>query len=518
MVYWVYMDKNSIPPFVSHVTKTLQDEGFECYLVGGCVRDMLMGKIPKDWDLTTNAHPEQIQGAFADLKTVYENTYGTVTLLNMSPSETEEVGVSSAHHESTGPAGGRETPDADNTVQVTTYRSEGGYADNRHPEHVSYETNIEKDLERRDFTINAIAWDPIKDIYIDPYKGQNDIKDKIVRCVLYPEVRFREDALRIMRAIRFSTVLNFAIENETLTELTAQAESIKNISIERVRDEFLKIIASDQPALGISLLQRTGLLKQIIPELEDGIGCEQKGAHIYDVFNHLLHALQHSADKGFSLEIRLSALFHDIGKPATRRYDAKKDKYTFFGHEVVGARMTKKILERLRVPRETADLVVSMVRNHMFFSDTEQITLSAVRRVIAKVKPEHIWELMEVRESDRVGMKKVEAPYRLRKYHAMIEEALRDPISVSQLAIDGSYLMETLHMKPGPRMGWILHTLLEEVLEDPKLNTVELLTERVKDLDELEDKDLRILGEKGKDKKEEANEGEVKQLHQKHRV
>jgi hypothetical protein len=159
-----------------------------------------------------------------------------------------------------------------------------------------------------------------------------------------------------------------------------------------------------------------------------------------------------------------------------------------------------------------------MVRNHMFFSDTEQITLSAVRRVIQKVQPEHIWELMQVREADRVGMKKAEAPYRLRKYHAMIEEALRDPISVSQLAIDGTYLMEQLHMKPGPRMGWILHALLEEVLEDPTLNTVETLTERVKDLDELEDKDLKILGEKGKREKELADEEEVKKLRSKHNV
>ncbi len=499
-----FMDKSRIPQFVSRVTQTLQEKGFEAYLVGGCVRDLLMGKEPKDWDLATNARPEQIQKAFDTFKTVYENTYGTVTVLNMSPVSQETVS--------------RETPDQDNLVQVTTYRSEGGYADNRHPEHVSYETNIEKDLERRDFTMNAIAWDPIKDTFIDPYGGIKDIKDKLVRCVLYPEKRFSEDALRIMRAIRFSTVLGFAIESDTLTALIEKAPSITAISMERIRDEFLKIIASKNPATGIALLQKTGLLKYIVPELEEGIGCEQKGAHIYDVFEHLLHALQHAADKDFPLEIRLSALFHDIGKPATRRYDAKKDKYTFFGHEVVGARMTKKILERLRVSRETTDLVVSLVRNHMFFSDTEQITLSAVRRVIQKVKPEHIWELMQVRESDRVGMKKVEAPYRLRKYHAMIEEALRDPISVSQLAIDGTYLMEELHMKPGPRMGWILHALLEEVLEDPKLNTVELLVERVKDLDELEDKDLKTLGEKGKEKKEEANEGEVKQLHAKHNV
>lgn len=512
------MDKSKVPQFVSHVTLTLQKEGFEAYLVGGCVRDILMDNPPaggpKDWDLATNATPTQVQSVFVDLKTVYENTYGTVTVVNMAKNELDRV----VTRPPATPAVAWRAGETIEEVQVTTYRSEGGYGDNRHPEHVSYETNIEKDLERRDFTMNAIAWDPIKDIFIDPYKGQKDIKDKIIRCVLEPNKRFDEDALRIMRAVRFSTSLGFAIESQTLSALIEKASSIKNISTERVRDEFLKIIASNNPAFGISLLERTGLLIHIIPELRDGIGCEQKGAHIYDVFDHLLHALQHSADKGFSLEIRLASLFHDIGKPATRRYDAKKDKYTFFGHEVVGARMTKKILERLRVSRETTDLVVSMVRNHMFFSDTEQITLSAVRRVISKVKPEHIWELMQVRESDRVGMKKVEAPYRLRKYHAMIEEALRDPISVGQLAIDGNYLMNEMKINPGPRMGWILHALLEEVLEDPKLNTVESLTKKVEVLDTLEDKDLKKLGEKGKQTKEELDETEVRKLRTKHNV
>lgn len=493
----------TIPPFVSHVTKTLQDAGYEAYLVGGCVRDMLMGKMPKDWDITTNAHPDQIQGAFEGLKTVYENTYGTVTIVNMPANETDRDVSHVTRPEE---------------AQVTTYRSEGNYTNNRHPDSVTYETRLEKDLERRDFTINAIAYNPSNGQIIDIYKGQSDIKDKTIRSVLDPAIRFDEDALRMMRAIRFSTTLNFAIASETLAGLTAKAALLQQVSGERIRDELIKIVLSDNPAAGIDMLQKTGLLHFIAPEFEEGIGCEQKGAHIYDVYNHLLHALQHAADKHFSLEIRLTALFHDIGKPATRRYDSKKDKYTFFGHEVVGARMTKKILERLRFSRETIDLVVSLVRNHMFFSDTEQITLSAVRRIIQKVKPEHIWELMQVRECDRVGMKKAEAPYRLRKYHAMIEEALRDPISVSQLAIDGKYLMETLHMKPGPRMGWILHALLEEVLDDPTLNTVEQLTERVLSLDKLTDKDLKALGEKGKEKKEDANDSEVGELRKKHKV
>lgn len=503
------MDKTKVPPFVTRVTTRLQEAGFEAYLVGGCVRDLLMDKTPKDWDLTTNARPEQVIAAFPDWKTVNENAFGTVTVLNLPANEADRE----VSHET--------RPEE---VQITTYRSEGDYGDNRHPDTVSYETDIRRDLERRDFTMNAVAWNPIKDSVIDVFGGIKDIKDKSIRCVLYPEVRFKEDALRMLRAIRFSTTLSFTVSHETVSAIVANAGLLKHVSGERIRDELVKIIDSDAPAAGIDLLHKTGLLQYIIPELEEGIGCDQKGAHIYDVYQHLLHALQHAADKKLSTIVRLTALFHDIGKPRTRRLapsvrgrPATKT-YTFYGHEVVGARMTQKILDRLRFSRETVTRVTSLVRNHMFFSDTEQITLSAVRRIIAKVGPEHIWELMEVRECDRVGMKKAEAPYRLRKYHAMIEEALRDPISVGQLAIDGKYLMEVLHMKPGPRMGWILHALLEEVLEDPSLNTVEKLSERVKDLDELEDKDLKVLGEKGREKKEELNDKEVGRLHVKHGV
>jgi tRNA nucleotidyltransferase (CCA-adding enzyme) len=500
----VNINKSSIPSFVTHVTERLQKAGFEAWLVGGCVRDLLTERTPKDWDIATNAHPEQIQNVFKDLKTVYENSFGTVTVLNMSPEEQE--GVS------------RVTPDTNNQVQVTTYRSEGKYTDFRRPDTVTYETYIDRDLERRDFTINAIAYDPIKDIIKDIFQGQKDISDKTITCVLNPKDRFSEDALRMLRAVRFSTQLGFAIESNTLNAIVLNAHLLQEISAERIRDEFLKIIDSPNPGVGIGLLQKTGLLQYILPELLEGVGCDQKGAHIYDVFEHLIHALQHAADKGYSTQVRLAALFHDIGKPGTRRYDRTRDKYTFFGHEVVGAKMTKKILERLRFSHETVFLVTTLVRNHMFFSDTEKITLSAVRRIIKNVGPEHIWELMEVRECDRVGMKKKEAPYRLRKYHAMIEEVLRDPISVSQLAIDGNYLMNELHMKPGPRMGWILHALLEEVLENPEINTVEQLSERVKDLEEQDDETLRKLGEKGKEKKEEAEEEEVKKLRGKHGV
>ena len=503
------INKKAIPSYVTHVTTELEKAGFEAYIVGGSVRDLLLGRTPKDWDVTTNATPEQIIPLFT--KTVYENKFGTVAVV------LEDWPRDEVTHEMIAIVS-RETF----IVEVTPYRTETTYSDFRHPDQVSFSSKLEDDLMRRDFTINAMAYSFSKDILIDLYKGQEDLKDKSLKTVGEASLRFKEDALRMLRAVRFAVELGFSISHETMVAVLNQSELIQKISTERIRDEFEKIILSPEPAVGIGMLQKFRLLKYFIPELEEGIGCEQKGEHIYDVYEHLLHALQHAADKDWSLEIRLAALFHDIGKPRTRRWDSTKaggkGKYTFYGHEVVGARMTQKIMERMKFPKKSTDLVVSLVRQHMFFSDTETISLSAVRRVVAKVGKENIWILMNIRECDRVGMKKKEAPYRLRKYHAMIEEVLRDPISVGQLAIDGKILMEELHMKPGPRMGWTLHALLEEVLDEPKKNTREYLDVRVGELEKLTDTELKALGEKAKEAKEQLEEEEVAKLHMKHGI
>ena len=494
---------DKIPREVSHVTDKLEEAGFEAYLVGGCVRDLLMGRIPKDWDVTTNAKPEQIIALFE--KTVYENTFGTVGVC--VPRETKGNSVS------------QETVEYE-IVEVTPYRIETQYTDFRHPDEVKWSDKLDDDLSRRDFTINALAYR--KGQITDIYGGIKDIERKTIRTVGEADARFNEDALRMLRAVRFAVQLNFSISLETTESILKNSELLKKISAERIRDEFVKIIMSENSASGVAMLQKFNLLKNIIPELEEGIGCEQLGEHIYDVWEHLLHALQHSADKNWPLEIRLAALMHDIGKPRTRRFDGTKaggkGKYTFYGHEVIGARMAKKIMERLKFPNKEIDLVEKLIRNHMFFSDTELITLSAVRRIIAKVGEENIWLLMNIRESDRVGMKKKEAPYRLRKYFAMIEEALRDPISVGALKIDGEFMIKELGIKPGPRMGWILHALLEEVLDAPDKNTVENLSELVKSLNLLGDGELRALGERGKDKKEELEEKEIEKLNIKHGI
>ncbi|MBI5139001.1 HD domain-containing protein [Candidatus Nomurabacteria bacterium] len=495
---------SKIPKEVSHVTNALEKAGFTAYLVGGCVRDLLMDRRPKDWDITTNAKPEQIIGLFD--KTVYENTFGTVGVClpveTDVPYETTEISVT------------HETPKYF-IVEVTPYRLEGKYTDFRHPDEVKFSETLEEDLKRRDFTINALAMDS-KGHVVDLFNGLKDIKDKTIRAVGNPDDRFLEDALRILRAVRFSCQLDFSVSYEVTESILKNSELIKKISAERIRDEFVKIIMSENGSAGIAMLQKFGLLKNIIPELEEGINCVQGGEHIYDVWEHLLHALGHAINKNWPLEIRLSALMHDIGKPRSKREG--KTKPTFYGHEVIGARMAKKIMERLKFSKNEIELVEKLVRNHMFFSDTELITLSAVRRIIQKVGKENIWALMNVRECDRVGMKKKEAPYRLRKYFAMIEEALRDPISVSQLKINGEFMIKDMGLKPGPRMGWILHTLLEEVLDDPTKNTREHLVELVKSLNALPDGALRALGERGKEKKEELEEEEVEKLHVKHGV
>ncbi|MFZ2150001.1 MAG: HD domain-containing protein [Minisyncoccia bacterium] len=503
-----------IPKQVSHVTTTLEKAGFEAFLVGGCVRDLIMDREPKDWDITTNAKPEQIMALFE--KTVYENTFGTVGVC--VPRETEK----SVSHVTRKEEVTHETFEYD-IIEVTPYRIETKYSDFRHPDEVRFSDKLEDDLKRRDFTVNALALrisDNSKGHVVDLFGGIKDIKDKTLKAVGEADDRFSEDALRMLRAVRFACQLDFSVSYEVTQSIVKNSELIKKISAERIRDELVKIIMSKNSASGITMLSKFGLLKNIIPELEEGIGCDQSGEHIYDVWTHLLMAMQHAGDKNWPLEIRLSALFHDIGKPRTRRLaeDKTKKMYTFYGHEVVGARMTKKIMERLKFPKKEIDFVEKMVRSHMFFSDTELITLSAVRRIIAKVGKENIWLLMNVRECDRVGMKKKEAPYRLRKYFAMIEEALRDPISVNQLKVDGEFMIKELEIKPGPRMGWILHALLEEVLDAPEKNTVEHLSDLVKSLNMLGDAELKALGERGKEKKEELEEKEVEKLHSKHGV
>lgn len=483
-----------IPSEVSRISTALKQGGFSAYLVGGCVRSLLLGQTPKDWDLATSATPGQITTLFP--KTFYENRFGTVTIVNeAASSETLK------------------------NVEITPFRLEGGYSDRRHPDTVKFGGNIENDLARRDFTINAMALESDKGQIIDPYDGQKDIKDRIVRAVGQADDRLSEDPLRILRGIRLATQLGFSIASETAESMVKNSTLIKEISIERVRDEFCKIIMSDNPMIGLILAQKLSVLKYILPELEEGIHVKQNKDHMYDVWEHTLRVLQHSADKKYSLEVRLAAMFHDIGKPRTRQFSQEKQDYTFYGHEVMGAKIAKNILNRLKFSRETEKMVVTLVRNHMFFSDTEKIGLSAVRRVITRVGRENISFLLQVRKCDRIGMgRPKEKPYRLRKYEAMIDEALRQPTSVAMLKIGGDDVIRETGLMPGPKIGFILHALLEEVLENPSLNDKEFLVKRTKELGEMKDSELKKLGEKSKGKLAGLEEQAIKEIRDKHWV
>lgn len=487
-----------IPPPALDIVKTLKNKGFSAYLVGGCVRDSLMNRPPKDWDITTNAKPEDIVAIFP--KTVYENKFGTVTIVNEDLNEEESQTLKN--------------------IEVTPYRQEATYSDQRHPDEVRFCDRLEDDLSRRDFTINALAYDPEQAILVDLYGGIKDIKDKIIRTVGPPDERFQEDALRLLRAVRFAAELGFTLNSETQKSLFANAELIKKTSAERIRDEFVKIIMSPRPMEGIGLMKTGGLLKYIIPELERGIAMEQGGEHIYDVWTHTLLSVQHAADKNWPLHVRLAALFHDIGKAKTRRPDKKgKKTWTFYGHEVLSEQLTKEIMGRLKFPVKLTETTLKLVRNHMFFADPDKITLSAVRRVVAKVGPDLIWDLMNLRVCDRIGMgRPKEEPYRLRKYQSMIEEALRAPTSVGMLKIDGNRLMEITGEGPGPKIGMILNGLMEEVLEKPELNTENYLEEKALELAKLPKKNLKELAERGKEKKEELEVQALKKIRGKYKV
>ena len=488
-----------IPSEISRVTKALETAGFEAYLVGGCVRDLIRGENPKDWDITTNATPEEIIALFS--KTFYENDYGTVGVVNedISENDTERASL--------------------RIVEVTPYRKETTYSNFRHPDEVVFSGNLHDDLLRRDFTMNAIAYQVTKNELVDLYDGQADIKRNLIRTVGKPQDRFHEDALRILRAVRFGAELGFTIEKDTMDAIVLFAERLAHVSEERIRDEFTKIILSARAMDGIVLAHHVGILKYIIPELEEGIGCTQNGDHIYEVWEHNLRALQHAADRNWPLHVRMAALLHDIAKPATRKWSDEKGDWTFYGHDVVGGRMTKKILERLRFPKQFTADVALLVRYHLFFSDIEKITLSAVRRIVANVGPDLVWELMHVRSCDRIGMgRPKETPYRLRKYHSMIEEAMRAPVSVGMLKVNGLKIIEITGEKPSPRIGWMLHALFEEVLENPEVNTEVYLTERTRTLSSMQDVELQTLGEKGKELKEKEEAAEIAGIRKKYGV
>lgn len=473
-----------IPKEVKSVIAKLKKAGHEAYVVGGCVRDFLRGVEPEDWDVTTSARPEEIQKVFA--KNFYENKFLTVTaqIKTKNPKLKE--------------------------IEITTFRSEAKYSDKRHPDLVHFAKTLEEDLARRDFTVNAIAlgWLTLgvnrkTPSVIDSFGGQEDLKNKVIRAVGEPEERFAEDALRMMRAVRFSITLGegWQIEEKTSQAIQKNASSLKVISQERVRDELLKIINSERAGKGIELLRELGLLKHIIPELQENYGVGQNKHHIYDCYEHALRALNYAVEKKFSEEVRLASFFHDIGKPRAKRGEGSNS--TFYSHEIIGAKMTSQLLERLKFPKKEAEQIVRLVRYHLFYYNVGEVGDSSVRRLVRKVGPENMEELLQVRQADRIGSGVPKAePYKLRHLKYAIEKVSLDPISAKMLKVDGQDVMKILGITPGPKVGQALDILLGHVLEDPKKNTKVFLEKEIKRLGGLPEKELAFLAQEARKERE----------------
>ena len=484
-----------IPSQVIEVLKKIQENNFEAYIVGGCVRDLLLDKTPKDWDITTNAKPAEIMEIFPD--SFYENDFGTV---GVKVEKFIRNGILKEDREH-------------DVVEVTTYRIESMYSDRRRPDEVKFAKTLAEDLGRRDFTMNAIAL-KVKSDYeiIDLFEGQEDIKNKIIRTVRDANERFGEDALRMMRAIRFHAQLNFEIEQVSFEAIKKNSALIDHVALERIKDELTGIILSDNPAEGIDMMHKTGLLVHIIPELEKGVGVAQNRHHIHTIYKHLILALKYCPSK--KLEVRLAALFHDIAKPQTKRGEGLYA--TFYNHDHVGAKIVRQILTRLRFSNEVIENVSMLVDNHMFYYNPDEVGEASVRRLIKKVGLENMKDLMDLRISDRLGSGTPKAkPYKLRHLEYVIEKVSKDAVSVKMLKINGNDLMKDLSLAPGPKIGAILDVLLAEVIEDAEKNNREHLLKRAQELDA---EDLQKLREMAKEKIEEKKEEDDKEIKEKHWV
>jgi putative nucleotidyltransferase with HDIG domain len=445
--------KVKLPVLVKKVLGTSEKAGFKAYIVGGAVRDILTKTEVKDWDFTTDAKPEEIQKLFKD--SFYDNTFGT-------------VGVAEKH------LGGK----GEGVVEITTFRSEGAYSDRRRPDKVTWGKSLSEDLKRRDLTINAMALDKKMEV-VDPFKGQKDLKDKIIRAVGEADKRFQEDALRMMRTIRIAAQLGFTIEEKTFKGINKNADLIKEIAAERVRDELLKTIASAYPKDGVLLLFTSGLLEHIMPELIETREIQQAGHHTKDVWHHSLDALEGCPSP--NPIIRLATLLHDIGKPKVKMNRGKGKEITFYNHEVVGARMVKAIARRLKMSKKEIDLLWLLVRWHMFAYDPK-MTDKAIRRFIRRVGRENINNMMMLRIGDRIGGGSKATSWRLRELQQRIGEVLYTPMQIKDLKVNGSDVMKELKIKGGPKVGKVLEKLFDEVMEDAKKNKREYLLKRIKEI------------------------------------
>ncbi len=462
----------TLPKEAQAIINSLQTAGFEAYAVGGSVRDILMGKATRGWDFTTSATPEEILKLFPD--SFYDNQFGTVGVkIYESPSARPIPGIKKRD------SGNLTDHEVSDIYEVTTYRSEQGYTDHRHPDKIKWGKTIQEDLSRRDFTINAIAADG--KIIVDPYHGQKDLEAKIIRAVGDPNTRFAEDALRMMRAVRIAAELGFMIEEMTTSAIKTNAALLSNISAERVRDELFRLLGAPYGADGVLVLKNTGLLHFILPELEASFATPQKSPlrhHIHDVGTHSVMALKHTPSK--DPLVRLATLLHDFGKPKTFHKDTS-ELITFYNHEVVGGRITRDIARRLRLSRRDLEKLVTLIRWHQFSVDERQ-TDAALRRFIRRVGKQNLADMLALRIGDRLGGGARETSWRLELFKKRLEEVQQQPFTVADLKVDGHDVMKEFNIKPGPKIGEILKELFAEVESGKLQNEREALLSRMKEL------------------------------------
>lgn len=490
-----------IPKEVLEAVEKLQKAGHEAYIVGGCVRDLLRGERPKDWDVTTSSKPEEILKLFPE--SFYENKFLTVTAkTNSDDPRLKEI-------------------------EITTFRAEGKYTDKRHPDEVRFAKTLNEDLSRRDFTVNAMASAlmncqlPTTNYQlVDPFDGQGDLKKKIIRAVGEPEKRFGEDALRMMRGVRLAVELDFEIEGKTAAAIKKLARNLEFIAKERIRDELIKILQTSRAKEGIEIMHALGLFKFIVPELEEGIGVENR-PRIFTIWEHNLKALEYGARTKFSLDVRIAAMLHDAGKPRTKG-PMKNNEWTFYGHDVVGGRMAAQILERLHFPRTQIEKISTLIRWHLFKYDPDEgITDSSIRRLIRHVGAENMDDLVKLRICDRMGMGVPKAlPYRLRHFQFRVEKILREEETPTPkiLKINGEDVMRVLVVAPGPKVGHVLEVLLQEVIDEPARNTKEKLETRTKNLGELSDEELVKIAENAEQKVEMTEDERISSMKAKYYV
>jgi len=442
------LKEHHYPDEVLLVLNKIISKGYEAYLVGGAVRDIILGNEIYDYDITTNARPEEVISLF---DTVIETgiKHGTVTIVINKLD-----------------------------IEVSTYRKDGEYKDFRRPETIEYSKTIAEDLKRRDFTINALAYNPINNDFIDLFNGINDLENKLINAINNPVDRFNEDALRMMRAVRFAVKLDFNIKEDVFDAIKTLNKNIKNVSIERVNDEFTKVLLSKAPSRGIRLLEKSKLLQHFIPELVKCMGVKQNKYHIHDVYEHILHAVDNSKN---DLIVRLSVLFHDIAKPKTRRMI--HGNVTFYNHEVIGSDVVEEILKRLKYPNNIVKVVKHLVRNHMF-NYTSEWKDSTIRRFINKVGVESLDYLLDIRIADAsAGNPDYKDTLYLEFFDKMKEMVKnKDIFTIKDLAITGEDVMNKLNIKPSKAIGEILKKALLFVMEDPKNNEKEILLNYIGDL------------------------------------